>query len=350
MFKNLFKIFLFFIIAFGVWGYFSYEAAVNKPIDPKGENKVFAVKKGESLEQVSLGLKEAGLTRSEYFFRLYAKLSGLDKKLQAGAYELSSSMNGKEIAERLASGKVIRDEMTVTAIEGWTRRDLAKKVSEWGLGDEQSLYSLAGEPMNECGKNSPSAKDYSARFDFLADKPACRGLEGYLFPDTYRLYKNASTEDLVLKMLENFDDKLTPELREKIKEQGKTVYEIVTMASIVEKEVRSQEDMRIVAGIFWDRIKYGQGLESCASLAYILGVNKSIYSLEDTQIDSPYNTYRYKGLPPGPISSPGIQAIEAAIDPIYTDYNFFLSRPDTGETVFSKTYDEHLANKNKYLR
>jgi UPF0755 protein len=122
------------------------------------------------------------------------------------------------------------------------------------------------------------------------------------------------------------------------------------MASIIQKEVTSEADMKTVSGIFWNRIKSGQGLESCATLAYILGVNKPIYSLEDTQIDSPFNTYRNQGLPPAPISNPGAQAIIAAVYPDETDYVFFLSRPDTGETVFSRTYEEHLANKDKYLR
>ena len=350
MFKKFLKIILLCSFAFSVWGYFSYDAAINEPLDARGENKAFVVDKGQSFKKVSAHLKEAGFIRSEYSFRIYANLSGLDKKLQAGAYELSPAMTAKEILARLSSGQVIDEEREVTVIEGWTRRDLAKKVEEWGLGTEGDLYFLAGEPLKECQKSSPELKDYASRFDFLADKPECRGLEGYLFPDTYRLYKNASAGDLVLKMLDNFDRKLTPELRESIKAQGKTIYQILTMASIIEKEVRTEKDMKIVAGIFWDRIKNGQGLESCASLAYILGVNKPIYSLEDTQIDSPYNTYKYKGLPPGPISSPGLQAIRATIDPTYTDYNFFLSRPDTGETVFSRTYEEHLANKRKYLK
>ncbi len=151
-------------------------------------------------------------------------------------------------------------------------------------------------------------------------------------------------------MLNNFDGKLTDEMQNNIAEQDKTIYEIVTMASIIEKEVRTLEDMEIVSGIFWDRIKYGQPLESCATLAYVLGVNKEQYSIEDTKIDSPYNTYRNPGLPPGPICNPGLNAIKAAIYPQYTEYNYFLSRQDTGETVFSKTLEEHNRNKARYLR
>ena len=122
------------------------------------------------------------------------------------------------------------------------------------------------------------------------------------------------------------------------------------MASILEKEVRSEQDMKIVSGIFWDRIKIGQALQSCATLAFVLGVNKVQYTYTDTQIISPYNTYKHKGLPPGPISNPGLKALNAAVEPIKTEYNYFLSRPDTGETVFAKTLDQHNANKAKYLK
>jgi UPF0755 protein len=122
------------------------------------------------------------------------------------------------------------------------------------------------------------------------------------------------------------------------------------MASVIEKEVRSANDMKIVSGIFWNRIKNGQALESCATLAYILGVNKSQYSYEDTRINSPYNTYINRGLPAGPIANPGLKAIEAAIYPEDTAYNYFLTASETGETIFSKTYQEHLNNKNKYIK
>ena len=139
-------------------------------------------------------------------------------------------------------------------------------------------------------------------------------------------------------------------MRAEIAWQKKTIYEIVTMASIIEKEVRSRADMKIVSGIFWDRIKNGQGLESCATLAYILGVNKPQYTLEDTKIDSPYNTYKYRGLPPGPIANPGLNAIQAAIYPEFTANNYFLSDPATGQTIYSQTLEEHNLNKYKYLK
>jgi len=122
------------------------------------------------------------------------------------------------------------------------------------------------------------------------------------------------------------------------------------MASLIEKEVRTSEDMKIISGIFWQRIENRQGLESCATLAYILGVNKPQYSVVDTKIDSPYNTYKHRGLPPSPIANPGLNAITAAIYPKETDYNYFLSDPATGQTIFSRTLGEHNLNKAKYLK
>jgi UPF0755 protein len=352
--KTIFRfkkiLFLFFIILFGF--FFAYNESINKPLSSRGEKKVFVVPSGKPVGQVSRLLSEAKLIRSDFFFRLYCNWSGNDKKLQAGAYELSPAMNTKEIVAILAAGKTISDETTITFIEGWTSREIAQKMATEGFSSVKDFYVLAGEPLKDYAQDKKAAqpKDYSDRFYFLKDKPVSVGLEGYLFPDTYRVYANASADDIVLKMLSNLDNKLTPEMRVEIKKQNKTVYEIITMASVVEKEVRKPEDMKIVAGIFWNRIKSGQPLESCATLAYVLGINKEIYTIEDTQADSLYNTYRHRGLPFGPISNPGLEAIKAAIYPEETDYFYFLSRSDNGETAFAKTYEEHLRNKEKYLK
>jgi UPF0755 protein len=151
-------------------------------------------------------------------------------------------------------------------------------------------------------------------------------------------------------MLDNFDRKLNKEMKDDIVATGRSIHEIVTMASLLEKEVRTYEDMRIVSGIFWDKIERGEALRSCATLAYILGENKPTYSTEDTKVDSPFNTYQNPGLPPAPISNPGEKAIRAAIYPTETDYNYFLNTLDTGETIFSRTFEEHKRNKIKYLK
>jgi UPF0755 protein len=251
-----------------------------------------------------------------------------------------------------------RPEKTVRFIEGWTSRDIGQYLEAQGIWQSEEFLEVVGFPQVDYSqeKELPQPLDFSDRFSFLEDKPENRGLEGYLYPDTYRIYAASSTPaDLIEKMLLNFDKRLTPQMRADITKQGKTVYEIITMASLLEKEAPinyasgDNNDARIISGIFWDRIKVGQALQSCASLAYILGVNKAQYSTEDTQVESDYNTYKYRGLPPGPISNPGILAIEAAIYPISTNYNYFLTPAGSKEIIYAVTYEEHLLNKNKYL-
>jgi len=232
---------------------------------------------------------------------------------------------------------IARPEKVITIIEGWNLKQIDNYLSEQGVNIDRKLASF-------------KVSDYKTDYDFLTDAPAKADLEGYLFPDTYRVFASTTADEIVRKMLGNFESKVTPAMITEIGRQQKTLHQVVTLASVVEKEVTSKNDMKVVAGIFWDRIKNGQALESCATLAYILGENKAQYTYEDTRIESPYNTYINRGLPPRPIANPGLNAIAGTIYSTYTDYNYFLSRPDTRETVFSRTYEEHTANKQKYLK
>jgi len=241
----------------------------------------------------------------------------------------------KKRQERLAlTAKV---EKNITIIPGWNIKQIDAYLKETGVSSDKKVSSFM-------------VKDYSADYTFLSSASPKATLEGYLFPDTYRVYDTATADEAVRKMLNNFGNKVTDTMLLDIKKSGKSLDDIIIMASIVEKEVTSNTDMKIVAGIFWNRIKSGQALESCATLAYILGKQKVQYSYEDTRTDSPYNTYLNRGLPPGPIASPSLNAIMSAIYPTDTNYNYFLTRSDTGATVFSSTYAEHLKNKAKYLK
>lgn len=340
------------IIVIVAVSYFSYKGAIDKPFKGSGENVVFTVESGDTVQTISRNLMKAGLIDSDFYFRIFAKQSGKQSKLQAGEYNLSPTMSISEIVEILARGKAVSDERTIKLIEGWNSKEISQYFETEGMFQSEELLELVGYPRVDYKyeKDMPKPFDYSDDFEFLRDKPDNYGLEGYLFPDTYRIFSNATLDDIVRKMLANLDKKLTQEMRDDIKAQGKTVYEIMTMASIIQKEVRSEDDMKMVSGIFWNRIEIGKPLESCATLAYILGVNKAQYTYEDTEIDSPYNAYKNYGLPPGPIANPGIEAIKAAIYPTESDYLFFLSSSDDGKTIFSKTYDEHLRNKAKYLK
>lgn len=320
-----------------------YNNALHAPDRTDADRQAFVVSAGESLASVSGRLESAGLIRSGSAFTIHARVSGLAAKIQAGEYALTGDQSAQEVIAILASGRTVRKERDIILIEGWRLDDMAAYLKqELGTVGDDFLRLTTG-PLAPWPFEFP-------RPELLADAPAGADLEGYIFPDTYRIYNDASAESIINKALANFAKKFTPEMAAAAGRQGHTVYEILTMASIVEREVRTEADMKIVSGIFWDRIGNSQALESCASLAYILKEDKPQYTYDDTRIDSPYNTYLNRGLPPGPIDNPGLQAIRAALEPTPTDYNYFLSRPDTGETVFARTYNEHLANKAKYLQ
>ena len=248
-------------------------------------------------------------------------------------------------------------EKTIRIPEGWASRDIGQYFEREGQYQSEEFLEIAGFPMvnYQKEKDLPAPVDFSAEFSFLEDKPKHYGLEGYLFPDTYRIYASSSVSEVIRKMLTNFDHKLTPKMREDIKAQGRTIYEVITLASIIEKEALlnyrtgDNQDAKIVAGIFMNRLSVGQALQSDATLSYIYNDKKPAHSGAELEIDSPYNTYKYRGLPPGPICNPGALAIEEAIYPANTKYNYFLTTND-GRIFYAKTYNEHLANKYKYLK
>jgi len=239
-------------------------------------------------------------------------------------------MSVYQIANAMAQGDVIKNNAVI--LEGWDTKDIAKYLESKGICNQDYFISL-------------TKKDYSEEFSFLGDKPKNASLEGYLFPDTYEVAKNETCENILNSMLENFDQKLTPGLRAEIKNQKKSIFDIVTMASLLEKEVRTSADKKIVSGILWKRISIGMPLQLDSTIIYITG-NPDI-SAKDKKTNSPYNTYKYYGLPKGPISDPGIDSITAAIYPTKTNYLYYLT---DGKTIFSETLEQHNAAKAKYLQ
>jgi UPF0755 protein len=191
--------------------------------------------------------------------------------------------------------------------------------------------------------------DYRDKYDFLADIPQyATSLEGYLFPDTYYFNYGDTAIEVAKTMLANFGEKLTSKLRSEIKNQGKTIYEIVTMASLIEKEAATDTDRKLISGVLWKRLDAGMRLQVDATVLYATGKTGSV-SIEDTKTDSPYNTYMHAGLPAGPICSPSLNSILAAIYPQDSPYWYYLATPE-GKTIFSKTLEEHNAAKYKYLK
>lgn len=300
------------------------------PINPgSNETIIFTVQKGWGDSEISASLQKMGLIRSAYFFKVYDILSLKHSELKAGEYNLSPKMSAYDIANKMAAGDVIRENLVI--LEGWDISDIGKYLESKGICKQDYFVSL-------------TKKDYSGGFSFLDDKPAKADLEGYFFPDTYQIRKGESCEDVLNAMLANFDKKLTPELKAEIKIQKKSIFDIVTMASMIEKEVRTLDDKEIVSGILWKRIAISMPLQLDSTVIYATG-NPNI-SIKDTRVDSPYNTYKYYGLPKGPISNPGIDSINSAIYPKKTDYWYFLT---DGKTIFSETLQQHNAAVAKYL-
>ena len=319
---------------------FSYQT-VFLPIDSLSQEQVvFRIEKGQGSNEIAFNLTEQGLIKSSFAFRFYALANGTIRNLKAGQYSLSRSMNIAQIAEKISKGEIITEKVTI--IEGWNSREIAF------LLEENEMF-LADDFLRAI------EKDYSAQFSFLEDKPKDLNLEGYLFPDTYEMIKQEKIDDFIKKMLSNFDKKLTEELREEIIKQEKTIFDIIIIASLIEKEVRTVEDKKMVSDVLWKRLSIGMPLQVDATIAYVLKAEKwsfdqmrrEIHLARD--IDSPYNTYKYRGLPLGPISNPGLDSIKAALYPSDTDFWFYLSTPQ-GETIFSKTLAEHNIARAKYLQ
>jgi UPF0755 protein len=303
---------------------------IKTPLNPAGETKIFKVEKGDSAQVIAQNLKNAGLIKNPFLFRLYVFLSLSQYSLKPGEYEFSAKMPIRDIGDALVLGGT--NEIIITIPEGFNLKQVEDRLVKAGLAKQNELADY------EFSKEAPP---------ILAEKPPAASLEGYLFPDTYRFFKDAALADVVSKILDNFNNKLTPDLKMAIKNSPYNFYEIITMASLIEKEIPKDSDRPIVAGILWKRFKVGVPLQVDATLVYITGRNE-IYEA-DKKIKSPYNTYLYRGLPKGPIANPGLSAIRAAVFPEASPYWYYLSTKDS-TTIFSKTLEEHLRNKAKYLK
>ncbi len=346
--KNISIIIIVLIIVLG--GFF-IQQNIYLPKDEDSEKKIlFVIEPGERVKEIALNLENQGLIRNNLIFKIYVALSDDARRLKAGAYELSPSMTVPEIVTKIRRGEVAKKEITI--IEGWSLRDIGQFFEAQGMFQQEELFELACFTLyNYCQERDMSKyiENFRQDFHFLKDKPKNVGLEGYLFPDTYEIKKEESLEKIVIRMLENFDKKLAPELREEIENQGKTIFEIVTMASLIEREVKSLEDKKLVSGILWTRLEKGMPLQVDATIIYITGKRTIRIPRKYFQIDSPFNTYKFRGLPLGPISNPGLNSLIAAIYPKASDYLFYLSAPDS-RTIFSRTYREHKIAIEKYLR
>ncbi|OGZ64727.1 MAG: hypothetical protein A3A98_01910 [Candidatus Staskawiczbacteria bacterium RIFCSPLOWO2_01_FULL_40_39] len=293
----------------------------------------YEAKEGMGYREIASDLKNQGLIKSKLFFELYVLALGDQSKLQAGTYSVSSLMSAAAIAKKFVMGDIMKEKITI--LEGWDIKHTAQYLESKKLFSQADFLAAA-------------KKDWSYYSDILKDRPKYVGIEGYLFPDTYKVPVGSTPEEVIPYMLSNFNRKLTPELRKEIARQKKSVFQIVTMASMLEKEVRSLEDKKMVAGILWKRMETGMPLQVDATVNYATNKNTVNITTADKKINSPYNTYKYKGLPLGPISNPGIDSIMAAVYPTKSPYWYYLSARGTGKTIYSKTFQDHLLAIVKY--
>jgi UPF0755 protein len=280
--------------------------------------KVVNIPSGTNAKEIVDTLEKNEIIRkNNYTFRILIKLLKLEDQLKYGEYNLSSSMNMFQILDKLLKGEVIAYKVTIP--EGYTYTQIAELLDKKEIVGKETFLELA--------------------------KDSEKTWEGYLFPDTYEVPKKYGVENIVKIMLSNFNQiAIENKFTEKAKKIGFSLDEIIILASIIEKEAKFSEEKNKVSSVFHNRLEIGMKLQSCATIQYILKTPKERLDENDLKIDSPYNTYLYKGLPPGPICNPGLDSIMAALEPEEEDYLYFVLG-ENGRHIFSKTYQEHLRNK-----
>ncbi|QGP90736.1 Endolytic murein transglycosylase [Neomoorella glycerini] len=310
------------ILTVGGSGYFFLTLLA--PAKPGAPAVEVTIAPGSSSAVIASSLTSQGIIKSPLAFRLVTMVTGLDRQLKPGHYLISPGLSLREIIGLLAAGKVHEIEFTIP--EGYTVRQIAALLQQKGVIQEEDFLRAA-------------ARDYP--FDFLQGLPSGpEHVQGFLFPDTYRVARGTPAEEIILMMLKRFNQVYQEISREKDPGLELNTRQIVTLASIVEREAKLDAERPLIAGVFVNRLKKGMRLESCATVEYLLPAPKPVLSYQDLQIDSPYNTYRVNGLPPGPIASPGRASLLAALKPAATDYLYFVAKPD-GTHYFSRTLAEH---------
>lgn len=319
------------VLVFGIY----FISAVSAPASDEAKLIYFKVESGQTVKQISQSLKDQGLIKNKFIFETYVKWKKAQAKLLAGEHKLSQDMSVKEVTQSLTTGNSVDNEKTITIIEGWRIDEMGEYLEEQRLVTKEDFISSA------------KMIDWRDKYDFLRQVPADT-LEGFLFPDTYQVFTDATANEIVGKILDNFNQKFRDEIRNEINRQNKSIFEVVNLAAIVEREAMTKEDKRMVADVFIKRLALNMPLQSDATVNYVTGKSELQPSYDDLEVDSLYNTYKYAGLPPGPIANPGLIALEAVVWPQQNNYYFFLMGTD-GNTYYAETFDQHNENKRRYL-
>jgi UPF0755 protein len=314
---------------------------INTPVSDDPSEISFQVEVGETAAAVGTRLQALGLIDDLALFRRFLQYNGLDASLEAGEYVLRRNMSMREIGEALQHSKV--EEVAITIPEGWRAEQVADLLGKQSILDGSVFLAAVRQG---------AAIDHP----LLADRPAGMGYEGYLFPETYRLPVQAVPEDLLRRMLDTLQSRLPIGWEGMASAQGLSFYQVLTVASIVEREAVVPDERPAIASVYLNRIKQGMYLNADPTVQYAMGYQpdsgqwwKTPVTLEEYQsVNSPYNTYTNPGLPPGPICSPGASSIVAVLQPAQTDYLYFVARGDGGH-VFAATLEEHERNVQTYM-
>ena len=311
-----------------------YDGLLTQPLDSSGAEQTFTVEVGESVDTVANHLQSVGLIRDAEALRSYMIYSGMDTSMQAGEYKLSTAMSPMDIAHELQDATP--EEVTFVVLPGWRLEEIADSLPTSGL-------PVTYDEFLSAAKTPP--QDY----DFLT---GASSIEGFVYPDSYIFSRKISVNEIINDMLRNFSAHLTLDLKNGFERQGLSVYQAVTLASLVEREAVHEEEQPLIASVYLNRLKIGMKLDADPTVQYAIGYNflqqswwTNPLSLLDLEVNSIYNTYKYPGLPPSPIANPSLSAMHAVAFPAETTYYFFRAKCDgSGFHEFSETFDEHLQN------
>lgn len=318
------------LVLFGAFFFAVFGGGTSEKAPEKGLPIYVKVRSGMNAKEIGEELQRRGIVDSKLKFWLMAKINGYDSRFMAGSYALRRGMDMQEILEKLVQGEA--EEYEIAIPEGFTVKDIAERLGEEGIAEKEDFLKRA---------------EKFAPYPYMkaTDKVKYRA-EGFLFPATYKVQAEVTVEELLELMTNTFDQRLTPSMRRRAEEMGLSVHELVTLASLVEKEARYDEDRPIIAQVFLKRLKLDMPLQSDATLQYLMDAPKEDLSISDTKMESPYNTYQNRGLPPGPVANPGLESIQAVLHPADTDYLYFVADRE-GHNHYTDNYDEHLAVVNR---
>ncbi len=324
-------------------GFFMLKRKVDKSMEPMDKDDFstlsIEVEEGSSVGQIAGLLADEDIIASEKIFTYMARKEEIDGDFKAGSFELSKSMDLKEIFEALTGPGAGQSDIRVVIPEGYELEEIAARFSDQAGLSRDKFLDLA-----------ESKENYEDDFQFLSYLEDGQSLEGYLYPATYEVRSSTTEDSIIIDMLKAFEDFALEEIEREMANHELDFDGLVTLASIVEREARVAEERAIMAGVFYNRMEVGMPLQSCATVQYIIGERKPVLSTEETRIDSPFNTYINNGLPPRPIASPGIASIEAVLFPEDVDYLYFVLTGEDGSHTFSETYDEHLKAQENMIR